>query len=341
MSPNEDLLGHFATAPGKMMVSGEYAVLDGAPAIVAAVQARATARLITAESLGTTLPDLSRFAFEGDAASGGTTGRYPEAAVARRLAEAELGPTEGDLMLDVTALRRGDVKLGLGSSAAAAAAGAGAVFVAHGRSVRDHEAEIFSAALRGHAAVAPQGSGADVAAAVYGGFLEYRLPDMNDPKSIASAARKLVWPSTLQLRIAWTGQAASTRDLVEQVRAFQTRDAAGYQKVMKRLVQESGRFVACVGQGADAVVQAAERYHQAMAALGEAAGAPIVEERLTEIARLAADAGGSAKPSGAGGGDVALAFFASRTGAKAFEAACARANITVLDLPLGGEGVAG
>ncbi|MEM1415365.1 MAG: hypothetical protein AAGH15_10705, partial [Myxococcota bacterium] len=59
-----------ATAPGKMMVGGEYAVLRGAPAIVAAVQTRATVRW----------QDEA-----GDATASST--RFPEAHAARRLAE--------------------------------------------------------------------------------------------------------------------------------------------------------------------------------------------------------------------------------------------------------------
>ena len=37
----------FCSAPGKVMVAGEYAVLSGARALVLAVDARATARLST------------------------------------------------------------------------------------------------------------------------------------------------------------------------------------------------------------------------------------------------------------------------------------------------------
>ena len=40
-----------ASAPGKLILVGEYAVLAGAPAISAAVNIRATARLQPAENL--------------------------------------------------------------------------------------------------------------------------------------------------------------------------------------------------------------------------------------------------------------------------------------------------
>ncbi len=37
-----------ATAPGKLIVTGEYAVLDGAPALVLAMDRRAVAATVTA-----------------------------------------------------------------------------------------------------------------------------------------------------------------------------------------------------------------------------------------------------------------------------------------------------
>ena len=103
---------------------------------------------------------------------------------------------------------------------------------------------------------------------------------------------------------------------------------------------------------AERTVAAAAAYGEAMARLGAAAGLPIVEDRLAHIAALAAEAGGAAKPSGAGGGDVAVAFFASESAAQRFERACATrpfarssagAALThprIVDAALGGAGVA-
>lgn len=337
-------MSHVASAPGKMMVSGEYAVLDGAPAIVAAVQARALARLADGDE-GAHLNEAgeARLAAvrRGEVVtSDARLGRYPESAAARRLAELHFGvSTEGALAVDVGALRSGGVKLGLGSSAAAAAASAAVVAVAAGLDPADHEPAIFRAAFEGHALVAPQGSGADVAASVHGGFVAYRRPALGDPEAMLRAASPLAWPASLTLRIAWTGHAASTRELVGQVRALKAADPTRYAEVMGQLRARAEDFVTAVDEGADAVVAAAARYHAAMKELGEAAGAPIVEARLAQVAALAAEVGGSAKPSGAGGGDVALAFFADEVRATDFEARCADAGIEVLALPLGGPGV--
>lgn len=307
-----------ASAPGKMMLSGEYAVLDGAPAIVAAVQRRAVVRVVPEGSA-----DVARGLDHAEP-------RFPEVAATRALAERDLGFTlEGELGVDVSALRGAEVKLGLGSSAAAAAATAALMFAKAGREATD--AELFDLAIRGHEEVAPQGSGADVAAAVHGGTIHYLAP--------IRQVRAVLWPVGLVASVVFTGQAASTRELVGKVRALQASDRGRYDRNMRRL----GAGAVALAKAFDAadlaaIVAAADDYGKAMGALGAAAGAPIVEERLTRIAALARDAGGAAKPSGAGGGDVAIAFFTDTEASGSFARACASEGFEVLDVDLGGPG---
>jgi phosphomevalonate kinase len=80
-------------------------------------------------------------------------------------------------------------------------------------------------------------------------------------------------------------------------------------------------------------------YGRGMAALGHAANVPIVTEKLGRIAQLAEQAGGAAKPSGAGGGDVALALFPDDKSDQRFRALCQESNFTVLWIELGAPGV--
>ncbi|MCA9610428.1 MAG: hypothetical protein KC619_32755, partial [Myxococcales bacterium] len=97
------------------MISGEYVVLDGAEALVVAVDRRLAvigseaARDRSGASIGGS-PDPGRLP--------------PEALLARQHAEEALGEVAMELMLDASALKSGDRKLGLGSSSAASAAAA-------------------------------------------------------------------------------------------------------------------------------------------------------------------------------------------------------------------------
>jgi phosphomevalonate kinase len=299
-----------ASAPGKMMIAGEYVVLEGAEAVVAAVDRRAYAQLGPGE--------------QGPLA--------PEAAATRAAAERELGPVAGALTVDVTELRQEGQKLGLGSSAAAAAAVAGVVFAAHGRDVREPAVRehMLAAALEGHRAVAPDGSGADVAAAVLGGFVRFRR------LGAGVETHALRWPAGLELVTVWTGRSSRTSDMLARVRALAAQDPATYRERMRVLAEQSEQLVsALIASEIEAAVECFHAYGTAMGELGQAAGIGIIEETTERIRGLARANGGGAKPSGAGGGDIAIAAFSSPIAANAFRAGCASAGFEVLSLELG------
>lgn len=314
------------SAPGKLMISGEYVVLDGAEALVAAVDRR----LVVTGSAAA--PDRSRAPIAGSPEAGSLP---PEALLARQHAEASLGPTDEpmELSLSASALKHGAHKLGLGSSSAAAAAAAGAVLAWRGEDPAGRRRDVLRWALAGHRAIAPEGSGADVAAATLGGLVRFT-------REGAEEARATEWPYGVHVAVIWTGTPARTSELVRRVKALGEGSPAVYRARMDALREAAAALLARVvaGDGAGAAT-AADAHGRAMGALGDAAGAPIVTDALARVAELARAHGGGAKPSGAGGGDVTLGFFARPEDAAAFRAACAEVGLTPLSLSLGAEGV--
>jgi phosphomevalonate kinase len=301
------------SAPGKLMIAGEYAVLEGAEAVVTAVGRRAYARLAAGPQ-----PPLS-----------------PEAQAARAAAERRLGPVSGAITLDVGELQQEGRKLGLGSSAATAAAAAGAVFAAHGHDVatRETREQVLLAALEGHRAVAPHGSGADVAAAVLGGFVRFRkLGDGVETHALG-------WPEQLELVVVWHGTPVRTSDMLAQIRNLAAHAPDVYRARMRDLAQQSEQLISALMAGdLGTVIECFHSYGTAMGELGEAASASIMTKTCEQLRHLARDHGGAAKPSGAGGGDVTIAAFSSATEASAFRARCAGAGFEVLSLELGAHG---
>lgn len=301
-----------ASAPGKALLCGEYAVLEGAPAVVAAVDRRVSV------------------SWTDD-----TEPAPPEVEAALVRAQDECGRVPGSLVLDVTALQQDRIKLGLGSSAAGAVAAAAAVFATHGHDLQELAVKrrVFDCALEGHAAVAPSGSGVDVAASAFGGFLRFTAGVG------AVVSRTLRAPTDLQIRLVWTGHAARTSELVAKVHALGRNDPKQYERRMGELSELASSF-ADAFESADSaeVVSAAAGYCRAMGALGDASAAPIVEARLQLAAELAAGFLGSAKPCGAGGGDVAIAFFADPDAANAFELACREEGLHPIDVSWGASG---
>jgi phosphomevalonate kinase len=108
---------------------------------------------------------------------------------------------------------------------------------------------------------------------------------------------------------------------------------------MGSLRSAAERFVNELGAGrATGAVVAAGLYGRQLAELGKAAGVKIVTPVFERAAALARELGGDAKPSGAGGGDIGVALFATPEGAALFARACEPA-LSVLDVSLAHSGV--
>lgn len=312
------------------MISGEYAVLEGGSALVAAVSRRARVALDPIDaSVG--VADGSPHAASGSPEGGPFP---PEVLLTRERAEELFGRVTMDLSLDVSSLRDGERKLGLGSSAAASVATAAAVAAAQGRDVEAERHEILALALEGHRAVAPDGSGADVIASALGGFVVVSKDEDGIDVEAIEPAPSFVW------RVVWTGSPARTSDFVRAVKALAEGDRDRYDERMADIDEASRAFIdAFADDDVQEGIAAVRRHHIAQRALGEAAGVPIVTPSLAQAAELAEAEDGAAKPSGAGGGDVAVALFADEASALRFETRCKQAGLILVPMKLGADGV--
>lgn len=290
-----------ARAPGKAILAGEYAVLHGAPAIVVAVDRAVRAWFAPAGGRGTMHSPFTVAALERAAAW--LTGRGLSADGLLQ---------SGALGVDSSALYDGALKIGLGSSAAVTVATLGAALASRGVRIVDHHSqadaisreELFTLADEAHAAAqGTRGSGIDIACAIWGGALRFRrTPTTPEISSINI-------PEALRLTFVFTGQSASTGELVGKVNALAERDPVRHRAAIERLTDGATRFADALAAGdLGAIVSAADAYGESMAALGRAAGAPIVTPELARLSALARRAGGAAKPSGAGGGDLGVCF---------------------------------
>jgi phosphomevalonate kinase len=284
-------------APGKLFLIGEYAVLEGGPAVLAALSRRASAQF---------LPGAT------------PTSKLVGEAVAR--ARAELGEAAaalppGSVLVDTDDFRQGRNKLGLGSSAAAAVSAVGAVFECAGVSIEKNRERLYAVALAAHrAGQRGKGSGADVAVAVHGGLVR-----VDGQKTGAPTVQPLAVPAGLRLVVFWTGASVATTGMIEGVERFAQARPSEYRELIASLGDIAARFIAELGSGnATGAVAAAGRYGKRLAELGTAAGVPIVTPAFSRATELARELGGIAKPSGAGGGDIGIAMFATPEAARLF-----------------------
>jgi phosphomevalonate kinase len=305
-----------ASAPGKLMLAGEYAVLDGAPAVMTAVDRRAIARVAGAA-------ELSPFLAAAAAQIAAARGDGPAARAARAIE------------VDSSALREaGDAgaKLGLGSSAAATVA-AVACALAHEDAAPDRD-EIHRLAAAAHgdvqAALGARGSGADVAASTYGGFLAFT----------AGTSRPLPAPAGLALVPFWTGAPADTVTLVAAVADARTAKPAAVGAALRAIGLSAEALVHAIEDGRpDLALAALAAGGRALAMLGQIAGVAL-EPACVAAARAALEPlGGTAKTCGAGGGDVAIAALPGFADLAVARDAIRAAGGTPLGISVGAPGV--
>lgn len=267
-----------ARAPGKVVISGAYAVLWGAPALVTAVD-----RYVVADS--------SR----------------PPSFIAPEV-EAAMQPPFPDF--DASALRDAGRKLGLGSSAAILAASLLAKEPPAQRALTpdsDAGRAAFERCLRAHRQAQGGGSGIDVAASLFGGTLEYQL-EVTDGDVLNSVAHVTARPlPKLHFELWAADRAASTSEFLARIRAFRAADTARHDALMKHLVAAAhAARDACVAGHAAGFASALAEQSSGLLELGRAAGVPIFIEELIALRSIAQRDGGVVLPAGAGGGDIAL-----------------------------------
>ena len=295
----------FARAPGKLVISGAYAVLTGAPALVVAVD-----RYVLADS------------------ARGATFLTPEvhAALGERAAP----------WFDASALREGGKKLGLGSSAAILVASLAALELAKEPALKDDElcARVYERAFLAHRAAQGGGSGVDVAASAHGGVLCAR----RSPSGALELSRQTL-PSTLEFEVWACPLSASTSAFLARIAEFAARAPAAHARCIDAQAEaaRSALDAAERGHGAD-FVGAIARQVTTLSALGEAAGIGIVTPDLAELARLAATHEAAFLPAGAGGGDVAYWVGASAAPPE-FAARARELGLSRVQLTLGARGV--
>lgn len=303
-------------APGKLFLFGEYGVLARGLAIVAAVERGAYASYFGAQNQYQMITQGGQaLAFgEGDEA-------LPRAV----LKAAGLGDERlKTLSTDVQEMFQGASKLGLGSSAASTAALV--VLLSELEGIERTTDARFAWAFEAHRDLqGGRGSGADVAASMYGGLISYRLeapqapfPALNveDANADAHAAsqryahiKPLRWPKGLRVEAVWLGEPAKSTALIGQIERGLAHDPA---RVMGALAQadELAAAAAAAMEAGDisALCALVERADQAMGDLGELVEAPIIVEAHRALRAHLQGTGLVTKPSGAGGGDFSLIF---------------------------------
>lgn len=284
-----------ASAPGSVMITGEHAVVYGHRAMVCAIEQRAkvVVRPLTRPKVRIT----SQIAPDQTIALDDITpqGAYRFVLGAVALYRDRLpGGVRFDITSDI------DPTLGLGSSAAVTVACLGALSAMTGADENLHgQATGIVRQIQG------RGSGADLAASLYGGMLSYRAPDAVNSADIAPL------PTPPELGLCYAGYKTPTSEVLAKIAEAMRGNETRYQALYQRMGTCAEQAIAAAqakdwpGFGA-----ALNTYQTLMAELG------VSDATLDAIITGAQNTPGllAAKISGSGLGDCVLSVGALPNG---------------------------
>jgi phosphomevalonate kinase len=345
------------SVPGKLMLCGEYAVLEpGSLALVAAIDRYLNITFAPAPQWALTSTHWGTQPLTFEQQWSQDPGPFIRSAFTLGLAYLEAdGTTVPPQALVVTSELDGPPKYGLGSSAAVTVAILGVLFTAQGLDIADVSVRerLFRLALVAHRSAQGSGSGADVAAAISGGLCAYTSLDgawldsarvplptlINEMKWPYLACQSLPWPQDWALAVGWTGSPASTAEFVAEFERIKTLDEERFFNFLfaSNAAASAARY-ALSESDLSAFQQALIQARHLLQEMSQPFLDPIETPLLAQLAELALAYGFAAKLSGAGGGDCGIAV-GSPAQRVALETAWQAAGILPLPLQLAPHGV--
>ncbi len=325
-----------ASAPGKIVLCGEYAVLDGAPAICMAIDKRARAEVAHADADVQTVRTSGyvegewKFLIMVDG-SFEWLGDEPPAGSLDLLNEVRntMGINGNfDIRMDTAELLDpvSGSKLGLGSSAALTVA-----LVTAFSDVTNRAGLAATDAAEAHRRLQHgRGSGVDVAASLAGGVIEYRMRD-------SGAGQPVTWPAGLEYALLWSGRPVSTSEKLTKLDEARSGRQSGTS--VARLCEASESAAACWSAGETIeLLEALHRYTDALMEFDVDHDLGIFDAGHHELADAAVKRELVYKPCGAGGGDIGVVFATDKAAVAKFTNLAGESGYRLLDISLEASG---
>lgn len=326
--------GYCVQVPGKLLIAGEYAVLEpGQRAVVMAVNRYVTAHIEPSGQNQLSLPQLgldhvtwnknvefnvsdSRLNFIQNSIS----------VVNRYLLEHSVSPQPVHLVIrsQLNDPETGK-KYGVGSSAAVVTAVVSAMLMMHEDKIAPPTLEkVFKLAAIAHLITQKNGSGVDIAASVFGGFVVYssfqrnwvmneldkgvKISELIEKSWPNLSIRTVASPSPFKFCVGWTKEVVSTGPLIQKVQKFRGRQPLAYNQFMKESSLAVAHFIQSFEHNDKSLaISSLLENRRALLKFAEKAEITIETSRLKELCSIA-EQFGSGKASGAGGGDCGIAL---------------------------------
>lgn len=221
MAPGSFNLAYKVSAPGSLMLFGEHAVLNGKQAIVAAIDKRLTVELVPVKSTQITISDTRLGTVVQDKNELHIQDSFKYAIAAIMLFKDQL-PSGFDLHIN----SEFSSVIGFGSSAAVTVATIAALswWLSHDDTVISKEA-VFSLSLQVIQNIQGAGSGADLAASIYGGVLGYAMQHLH--RHLAGM--------TLPITAIYSGYKTPTSEVIKIIKSAQAQNPAKFANIFEQM----------------------------------------------------------------------------------------------------------
>lgn len=316
-------------APGKMILLGEYAVLEGSPALVCSVNRYAHVSIeksklphsvIKAPSIGVSAEPFI-LTEKGNVRFNPTLKTF----LKRRLSlfagvfsaiNQSLSPKRRlpNLVIEIDTSefysQAYRTKFGFGSSAALTVAFAKAIaqYLLENDFMME-KSTIFNLALKAHReAQGKIGSGIDIAASMYQNLLLYKLS--KNTTEYQEPPLKIPKNNNLIMNAVWAGYSTSTVEMIGNVQRLKNENISLYNETMNALKKTSILGIEYYKEKdkTELFLEMVNQFYDQLFLLGQRSASPIISESHQKISKLVRACGGAYKPSGAGGGDIGVYF---------------------------------
>jgi phosphomevalonate kinase len=331
------------TAPGKLMLSGEWSVLENeVPCIVLAIDQKVSVEIENSDNIEFSSSNglSAKVDFENDEIK--VNGSEDEQkfflfvakateATLKYLKEKDIKIKNFKIHTDssdtVVKLENGkNAKVGFGSSAAIVSATVAAVLKIHGIGIKSKEEKdlIYKLSCISHyLAQGKLGSSFDVAASTYGGVLIYQKPDMdfvldllNQNKKVSEIVEKdwpffkaenISLPKDFNLSIGFVGYSASTKELVLRIREFKQKNKNDYWVIIDEIKKVTLDLInALKNNNTEKIIDLTKKNRDLLSELSDKSMNNLETPELAKLADIAERLGACGKFSGAGGGDCGI-----------------------------------
>lgn len=311
--------------PGKLIILGEYAVLEGGYCLVTATNRYANAIFrnsqdgyFAIQAPAIKIPMLKFFIDESGRVK--FIGKPIREVIektsffsaifefsARKLLDRGIKIPPLEIFLDTFDFfyTQNLIKLGLGSSAALTVALVSGLLSANVINAEQITPEfLMQLAMDSHNnAQGVKGSGADIVTSIYGGTLKYQIKD----KEINF--KQIKFPDNLYYSCVWSGVPSSTKGFIEKFNKYKKDNPSDFKYAIDEMINISNEGIECFESGKiREFLTYYDCYFKELLNMNKMMNIPVISDTHNQIYKIAIQSGAYYKSSGAGGGDLGILF---------------------------------